>query len=175
MPWRPRLCSIKYGRTWHRVVPTVTPVTRAAPVWFPWLLLIFEDGCVCVCSPSVPILFRFLNIIPPVLFLWGLVDLRWAAGPYGAAVKAHSCVNVDVSRSTLAARCVSLYQYGCLSVCLSVLSTTMSQTCRLRPSKCSRTPCNRNQPLQPRGVNIAECDPLLQKSFCQVRQCNARG
>ena len=65
---------------WHRVVPTVTPVTRAAPVWFPWLLLIFEDGCVCVCSPSVPIRFRFLNIIPPVLFLWGLVDLGGRPG-----------------------------------------------------------------------------------------------
>ena len=119
MPWRPRLCSIKYGRTWHRVVPTVTPVTRAAPVWFPWLLLIFEDGCVCVCSPSVPILFRFLNIIPPVLFLWGLVDLRWAAGPYGAAVKAHSCVNVDVSQHARCSLCVfvPIWLFVCLSVC----------------------------------------------------------
>ena len=49
------------------------------------------------------------------------------------------------------------------------------QTCRLRPPKCSRTPCNRNQPLQPRGVNIAENDLALHKSFCQVSQCNARG
>ena len=50
-----------------------------------------------------------------------------------------------------------------------------TQTCRLRPPKCSRTPCNRNQPLQPRGVNIAENDLALHKSFCQVSQCNARG
>eukprot|EP00964_Phaeocystis_antarctica_P082297 scaffold51597_cov60-Phaeocystis_antarctica.AAC.3 len=37
-------------------------------------------------------------------------------GPYGAA-KAHCCVAVDESRSSLAACCVSFYQ---LSVCLSV-------------------------------------------------------
>eukprot|EP00964_Phaeocystis_antarctica_P045593 scaffold26257_cov63-Phaeocystis_antarctica.AAC.5 len=40
-------------------------------------------------------------------------------GPYGAA-KAHCCVAVDESRSSLAARCVSVYQIVCLSVCLSV-------------------------------------------------------
>ena len=38
-------------------------------------------------------------------------------GPCGAA-KAHCCVAVDVSRSSLAARCVSFYQSICLSVCL---------------------------------------------------------
>eukprot|EP00964_Phaeocystis_antarctica_P081177 scaffold50762_cov58-Phaeocystis_antarctica.AAC.4 len=39
-------------------------------------------------------------------------------GPYGAA-KAHCCVAVDESRSSLAACCVSFYQIVCLSVCLS--------------------------------------------------------
>eukprot|EP00964_Phaeocystis_antarctica_P058264 scaffold34554_cov27-Phaeocystis_antarctica.AAC.2 len=39
-------------------------------------------------------------------------------GPCGAA-KAHCCVAVDESRSSLAARCVSFYQIVCLSVCLS--------------------------------------------------------
>ena len=38
-------------------------------------------------------------------------------GPYGAA-KAHCCVAVDESRSSLAACCVSFYQIVCL--CLSV-------------------------------------------------------
>ena len=45
-------------------------------------------------------------------------SLGWLGGPYGAAVEAHSCVAVDVSRSSLAARCVSFYQSICLSVCL---------------------------------------------------------
>ena len=39
-------------------------------------------------------------------------------GPYGAA-KAHCYVDVDESRSSLAARCVSFYQIVCLSVCLT--------------------------------------------------------
>ena len=37
-------------------------------------------------------------------------------GPYGAA-KAHCCVAVDESRSSLAPCCVSFYQIVCLSVC----------------------------------------------------------
>ena len=39
-------------------------------------------------------------------------------GPYGAA-KAHCCVAVDESRSSLAACCVSFYQIVCLSVQLA--------------------------------------------------------
>ena len=42
--------------------------------------------------------------------MWGVV------GRYGAAVKAHACVTVDESRSSLAARCVSFYHTVCLSV-----------------------------------------------------------
>ena len=41
-------------------------------------------------------------------------------GPYGAAVKAHACVAVDESRSSLAARCVSFYHIVCLPVCLKL-------------------------------------------------------
>ena len=40
-------------------------------------------------------------------------------GPYAAA-KAHCCVAADVSRSSLAARCVSFYQTVCLSLSLSL-------------------------------------------------------
>ena len=46
-------------------------------------------------------------------------------GPCGAA-KAHCCVAVDESRSSLAARCVSFYQVVCLSVCLSVVTPCFS-------------------------------------------------
>eukprot|EP00964_Phaeocystis_antarctica_P056568 scaffold33375_cov53-Phaeocystis_antarctica.AAC.3 len=53
-------------------------------------------------------------------------------GPYGAA-KAHCCVAVDESRSSLAACCVSFYQSVCLSVCLSV-STHPSMTSPPRTS-----------------------------------------
>ena len=94
MPWRPRLCSIKYGRTWHRVVPTVTPVTRAAPVWFPWLLLIFEEACVCVCSLTDTI--SCSHTIPPVsiyLSSWGLVGRAVWHRREGAFLCRRSCVS----------------------------------------------------------------------------------
>eukprot|EP00964_Phaeocystis_antarctica_P073854 scaffold45361_cov59-Phaeocystis_antarctica.AAC.4 len=61
-------------------------------------------------------------------------------GPYGAA-KAHCCVAVDESRSSLAACCVSFYQIVCLSVCLSGC-TVLLLACRAgcAPPLCARAP-----------------------------------
>ena len=44
--------------------------------------------------------------------------LGWGWEGLCGAAKAHCCVAVDGSRSSLAARCVSFYQIVCLSVCL---------------------------------------------------------
>ena len=52
-------------------------------------------------------------------------------GPCGAA-KAHCCVAVDESRSSLAARCVSFYQIVCLS-----LSLTLPRVLRARDVLCA--------------------------------------
>ena len=49
---------------------------------------------------------------------WGLVGRDVWCG----AAKAHCCVAVDESRSSLAARCVSFYQIVCLSLSVAALS-----------------------------------------------------
>ena len=57
-----------------------------------------------------------------ISYIGEVVGARGASlgGPYGAAVKAHSCVTVDESCSSLAARCVCLSTT--LPVCLCLVS-----------------------------------------------------
>ena len=62
-------------------------------------------------------------------------------GPYGAA-KAHCCVAVDESRSSLAARCVSFYQIvflpNCLVLCLVLSCLSVCPSLAIRVSSLIR-------------------------------------